>query len=311
MEIMQKIVRKSGQFIKKNSPLILTIIGAVGVAATTVAAVKATPKALRLIEEAKEEKGEELTKLEVVKTTAVCYIPAAVIFTATMACIFSANILSQKQQATLTGAYAMLDQSYKKYRAKVKELYGNDADGKVKCAVAKDELEKQDIVKSDNDKILFYDDYSGRYFESDMETVLRAEYLANRTIMTECICTLAEFYKYLGLSADDDLWNYIGWNCDTISEWTGTYWLDFHNEKTVMNDGLEATIIWYDVEPMIDYMSDYIDIPDDIKRRFGIIDEKDKNMLAVCYIPTTYSDDKKCDNDCLSRRYNLCKIYDK
>ncbi len=272
MEIMQKIVRKSGQFIKKNSPLILTIIGAVGVAATTVAAVKATPKALRLIEEAKEEKGEELTKLEVVKTTAVCYIPAAVIFTATMACIFSANILSQKQQATLTGAYAMLDQSYKKYRAKVKELYGNDADGKVKCAVAKDELEKQDIVKSDNDKILFYDDYSGQYFESDMETVLRAEYLANRAIMTECICTLAEFYEYLGIPVTDDSYRYIGWTCDDLAEWTGTYWLDFHNEKTVMNDGLEATIIWYDADPTLGYISDYIDVPEEYKKKFEALE---------------------------------------
>ena len=275
MEIMQKIVRKSGQFIKKNSPLILTIIGAVGVAATTVAAVKATPKALRLIEEAKEEKGEKLTKLEVVKTTAVCYIPAAVIFTATMACIFSANILSQKQQATLTGAYAMLDQSYKKYRAKVKELYGNDADGKVKCEIAKDELEKQDIVKivkSDNDKILFYDDYSGQYFESDMETVLKAEYLANRAIMTECICTLAEFYEYLGIPVTDDSYRYIGWTCDDLAEWTGTYWLDFHNEKTVMNDGLEATIIWYDADPSLGYISDYIDVPEEYKKKFEALE---------------------------------------
>lgn len=278
MNTMQKVINRSGQFVKRNSSTILTILGAAGVIATAVTAVKATPKALRLIEEAKEAKGEELTKLEVVKTTAVCYIPTTVICAATLACMFSANILDKKHQAALTSAYAMLDQSYKKYRAKVKELYGSDADGKVKCSVAKDELEKQDIVRTDTNKILFYDDYSGQYFESDMETVLKAEYMANRTIMTECYCTLAEFYTYLGLTVNDESYKYIGWTCEDLGEWTGNYWLDFHNKKTVMNDGLEATIIWYDVSPMYEYLSDYIDIPEDIVKKF----ENTEKELVSC-----------------------------
>ncbi len=311
MNVMQKFINKSGQFIRRNSSAILTVIGAVGVIATAVTAVKATPKALERIEEAKAEKGEELTEVETVKAAAICYLPSTVICAATLTCIFSASVLDRKHQAVLTSAYAALDQSYKKYRAKVKELYGDDADGKVKCAVAKDELEKQEIVRKDNNKILFYDSYSRRYFEADEATVIKAEYLANRSIMNDCYVSLAEFYYNLGLSADDKSWDYIGWNCDTISEWTGVYWLDFHHDKTTLEDGLEATVIWYDVEPMIDYMSEYIDIPDDVKRQLGIIDDSNKDMLAVCYIPTTYSNNKECNADCLSRRYNQCKIYDK
>lgn len=278
MNVMQKIINKSGQFIRRNSSTILTVIGAVGVIATAVTAVKATPKALERIEEAKAEKGEELTKVETVKAAAICYLPSTVICAATLTCIFSASVLDRKHQAVLTSAYAALDQSYKKYRAKVKELYGDDADGKVKCAVAKDELEKQEIVRKDNDKILFYDDYSGQYFESDMETVLKAEYMANRTIMTECYCTLAEFYTYLGLTVNDETYKYIGWTCEDLGEWTGNYWLDFHNEKTVMNDGLEATIIWYDISPMYEYLSEYIDIPEDIVKQF----ENTEKELVSC-----------------------------
>ena len=63
MNVMQKCINKSGQFIRRNSSTILTIIGAVGVIATAVTAVKATPKALKRIEEAKAEKGAELTKV--------------------------------------------------------------------------------------------------------------------------------------------------------------------------------------------------------------------------------------------------------
>lgn len=267
MNATQKIFSKAGQFVRRNSPTILTIMGAAGVIATAITAVKATPKALYLIEEAKEVKGEELTKLEVVKTTAVCYIPTTVICAATLACMFSANILDKKHQAALTSAYAMLDQSYKKYRAKVKELYGYDADGKVKCAVAKDELEKQDIVRTDCNKILFYDDYSHRYFESTEIDVLKTEYFVNRTLLNECYVTLAEFYSHLGLTVDDDSWNYIGWTVDDICEWTGYYWLDFHNEKVTMEDGLEATVIWYDVSPSLTYLDEYIDIPEDVKNK--------------------------------------------
>lgn len=247
MNTMQKIISKSGRFVKQNSPTILTIIGAAGVIGSVISAVKATPKAFKLIDEAKEEKGEELTKLEVVKTTAVCYIPTAVICAATLACIFSANALNQKHQAALTSAYALLDQSYKKYRKKVKELYGEDIDGKVKCSVAKDDLKKMDIVKKDSDKMLFFDDYSGRYFEADEKTVIQAEYMANRSLMNEGFITLAEFYSYLGLSVDDESWKYIGWTADDLAEWTGYFWLDFHHDTVTMDDGLEATLLWYDV----------------------------------------------------------------
>lgn len=62
-------------FVKRNASTILTGLGSIGVLATTITAVKATPKALRLIEEAEKEKGEELTKWEKVKTAVSSYIP--------------------------------------------------------------------------------------------------------------------------------------------------------------------------------------------------------------------------------------------
>lgn len=61
---MDGLLAKSEIFFKKNSSTILTYIGAIGVAATAVMAVKETPKAIAMLDKAKEEKGEELTKLE-------------------------------------------------------------------------------------------------------------------------------------------------------------------------------------------------------------------------------------------------------
>ena len=54
-------------FVKRNASTILTVLGSIGVVATTITTVKATPKTLRLIEEAETEKGEELIKWETIK----------------------------------------------------------------------------------------------------------------------------------------------------------------------------------------------------------------------------------------------------
>ena len=113
-------------FVKRNASTILTGLGGIGVLATTITAVKATPKALRLIEEAEIKKGEKLTKWEKTRVAAVTYIPTIGIGVATVACIFGAHILNQRQQAALMSAYALLDQSYKYYRRKARELYGEE-----------------------------------------------------------------------------------------------------------------------------------------------------------------------------------------
>ena len=60
----------------KHTPEILTGMGIAGMVATTVLAVKATPKALEYIDAATYEKQEPLTPVETVKTCWKCYIPA-------------------------------------------------------------------------------------------------------------------------------------------------------------------------------------------------------------------------------------------
>ena len=81
---MNKFVRYSKLFLKRNSATILTCVGAVGVVATAVLTAKATPKAMTLLEEAKEEKGDDLTKLEIVKVAAPVYIRPVIIGAATV-----------------------------------------------------------------------------------------------------------------------------------------------------------------------------------------------------------------------------------
>ena len=125
-------------FIKRNTPTLLTCLGAAGVIATVVLAVKETPKALNLLENSEKEKGEELTRLEKVKIASPVYIPSIITGIATITCIFSSNIISKTQQATLMSAYALLDNTYKEYRKKADELYGEQAGEQIREEIAKD-----------------------------------------------------------------------------------------------------------------------------------------------------------------------------
>lgn len=169
---MNNLVNVSKSFLKRNASTILTCIGAAGVIATSIAAVKATPKAEMLLREAEEEKGDKLTLLEMVQTSGSAYIPSLLIGASTIACIFGANVLNTRQQATLMSAYGLLETSYKEYGKKVKELYGEEADSKVKEEVTKEHYTEIPETIPEG-KQLFFDFKTLNYFESTMDEVLQ------------------------------------------------------------------------------------------------------------------------------------------
>lgn len=238
-------------FLKRNSATILTCVGGVGVVATAVLTAKATPKAMRLLEEAKQEKGEELTNLEKVRVAGIAYIPPLLVGASTIACIFGANALNKRQQASLMSAYALLDSSYKEYRSKVKDLYGEDADENVKNEIAKDKYENEDIPQ-ENGLELFYDEFSGRFFRSTLEKVQRAQYEINRDLTLRDWATINEFYDYMNIPHVDG-GDVIGWSTSMNGEMYWQTWVDFSNVKMVDDDGLEYYIVRMFQEPMPDF----------------------------------------------------------
>ena len=242
-------------FLKRNSSTILTCVGAVGVVVTSVMAVKATPKALTLLEKAKEEKGEDLTKLEKVKIAGPAYIPSVVTGAATLACIFGAQILNKRQQAAITSAYALLNQSYKEYKNKVDEMYGEEAGENVRAVIAKDKYDELDVPRPvGGDSQLFYDFFSGRYFESTPEKVQWAEYELNRSVSVNGGASVNEFYDFLGVEELPE-YDELGWSSAQIYEMYWHLWVEFEHETLDLDEdpegysGLECTIIHMPMEP--------------------------------------------------------------
>lgn len=248
---MNSLLRSSQKFYKKHASTILTIAGGVGLVATAVTAVKATPKAMALLEKAEKEKGEDLTKIEKITVAGPSYIPTILIGAGSLACIFGANILNKRQQAALLSAYTLVDNSFKQYKNKLKELYGEETHQNVVNAIAVEKAkdvkvtgayfcETCDLTTSDacGEPILFYEEFSDRYFEATIEQVLNAEYHINRNYALRGYVYLNELYEFLGLEGND-YGSVMGWAPTD----DGEYWVEFNHRKVVLDDGLEVYVI--------------------------------------------------------------------
>ena len=246
---MNGLLKSSRLFVKRNASTILTVVGGAGVVTTTVFAIKATPKALLLLDDAEKEKGKELTNIEKIKVAAPVYIPTIITGVTTLTCIFGANILNKRQQASLVSAYALLENSYKEFKDKVNELYGEDANDRIKEELAKDKYEKTEVK---NDELLFYDDYSGQFFKTSLTKLSRAEYNVNRNIHTRGWAELNEFYEDLGID-DFEKYKALGWAEGGNYEMYWQAWVDFDHKKVTMEDGTEYTVLSMQQEPYVDY----------------------------------------------------------
>ena len=256
-----KLSQTVGRTLKKASPTILTCIGAVGVVATAVLAVKATPKALEMVraDSRKNHDGDPYaaTKVEVVKSCWKCYVPAVATGAATVICIFGANTLNRRQQASLASAYALVSRQYNDYKRKLKELYGEEAHKKVMEALAVEQVDKDHFISApglvgssslyfedaNEEERLFYDPISKRYFQSTISKVLQAEYHLNRNFaLGGGFITLNDFYTFLGIEKIPE-GDAIGW---MVSD--GLYWVDFNHSKAMVDDGLNGEIECYIID---------------------------------------------------------------
>jgi len=143
---------RTGLLLSKKSPEILLGVGVVGVVAGTIIACKATLKVYAIIEEAKEtldviestrERVDDLkysdadakrdtvlvyvqTSVEVIKL----YMPAILVTGISIALIVGSHNILSKRNAALAAAYKLVDASFRHYRERVLEEYGEDADRK-------------------------------------------------------------------------------------------------------------------------------------------------------------------------------------
>lgn len=216
-------IMKSAQlWMSKHSPEILTGLGIAGMVTTTVLAVGATPKALKLIKKKKEEMElepeEKLTVVETVKTAWKPYIPAAVTGTVSVACLVGASSVNARRNAALAAAYHLSETALSEYKEKVIETIGKNKEKNIRDRVDKARVDRnppndKEIILTGDGDTLCYDYHSGRYFKTSIDKLKKIENELNARLLREDYISLNDFYDELGLSYTQ-LGDDLGWHVE-------------------------------------------------------------------------------------------------
>lgn len=245
------VMRNVRTSMKKHSPEILTGTGIAGMVVTTVMAVRATPKALILLEEKKDEyETDTLTPVEIVKTTWTCYIPSLVIGGVSIFCLIGASSVNLRRNAALVTAYTLSETALKEYQEKVIETIGDKKERAIRESVANEKLlnnpVREVILTNKGGHTKCYDAITDRYFESDKSTIERAVNDLNRQMRDEMYVTLNEFYYAIGLDPSK-MGDMLGWNMDK-----GYIEIDYSSHLDA--NGTPCLVLDYKVAPVYDYI---------------------------------------------------------
>ncbi len=163
------ITTKVGMKIKKHSPEILIVAGIAGTVVSAVLACKATTKVGEILEETKETlntihegmesgeiKGHEYTKDDGKKDMVIVYSktalnlaklygPSLILGALSITSILASNNILRKRNVAIGAAYAAIDQSFKDYRNRVIDRFGEQVDNELKYGIKAKKLDSIEV----------------------------------------------------------------------------------------------------------------------------------------------------------------------
>jgi len=225
MELNQ-ILGNTEKFLRRNTPTILTALGVAGTVTTAYLAGAASYKAARIIENEESKNGIISDPKERFKHRAnlvwQLYIPVGLSGTATVACIIGASGVNARRTAAAAGAYTLTERAFSEYREKVVEQIGENKEQKLRDEVAQDRVlanppKSSEVIITGSGNVLCCEMYTKRYFESDMETLRKAQNDINAKILQDLYVPLSDFYYQIGLPATTQSTN-VGWDSDKLME---------------------------------------------------------------------------------------------
>lgn len=165
---------------RKAGSIVLGLFSAAGTVVTAILVAKETPKALEKIKKLKENK--QTKKIDYVKALIPVYWPAGVVCLGTIASTTISQVISLKTEASLIATSTMLSQGWNRYKGKVKELFGIEADKTITNAVASDDYLKKD-PKVPKSETLFWEEHIG-FFSCKKEDLISAMLDLNQRLHT-------------------------------------------------------------------------------------------------------------------------------
>ena len=162
-EKMIRMYNNSKNVVQKHSPEILAGVGVVGVVASTVMACKATMKLNDILEESKEtrdkirevesnpryekqyshedaKKDLTINYTQTAMKIAKLYAPAVILGSASLGCLLASNDILRKRNAALSAAYMTVDKSFKEYRQRVVDRFGEEVEKEIRYNIKAEEV---------------------------------------------------------------------------------------------------------------------------------------------------------------------------
>lgn len=268
----RSIVKDLSGAISKNSPTLLTGLAVTGLVTTTILGIKATPKAMSVIDDhlwkmyEEEATGETFTewlgiddgicsmkdrtkmlsRREILCLTWKTYLPTAALGLATIACVIGSNRISLTRNAALVSIYGITEAAFKEYRTKVVESIGKNKELKIRDDISEDRIKKKPLVMNEviftgKGEVMCHDSISGRYFKSDIEKIRRSVNTLNYNLRSDMFVTLNQLYDELGLSSTA-LGEQLGWDVDK-----GEIEIEYSSQLT--ENGEPCLVLNYTIEP--------------------------------------------------------------
>jgi Family of unknown function (DUF6353) len=233
--------------VNENSTTLLSAAGVVGTVATAYLTGRATFKAAELI--AKQEEPKPVTKIDKTKIIWPLYIPPVAVGSLTIASIIMAHRLSSKKIAALVIASGVSERAFQEYKDKVVEKLGVRQDQKIRDEVAQDRVTgdptgSREIVLAGTGEVLCYDMLTGRYFQSTVEEIKRAENRINYELIHYMSASLSMFYEEIGLPPTDYT-DSVGWNLNNK--------MAVNFSTTMSQDNRPCLAISFSHPPTLDY----------------------------------------------------------
>lgn len=171
---ISKTFNKAVFLTKKHSPEILMITGVVGIITSGVMACKATLKVNDILEEAKSDiekvhtvlndesvTEEKYSEMDSKKDLAAIYVqtglklakvygPSLIIGTLSITSMFASNNILRKRNVALAAAYAVVDKSFKEYRGRVIDRFGEEVDRQIKYNLKT--MKVDEVITDENGK---------------------------------------------------------------------------------------------------------------------------------------------------------------
>lgn len=280
----------------KHSPEILAGVGVVGVIASTVMACKATTKLSYILEESKDQldqiktvavdpayadkyseddakKDTTITYVQTGVKVAKLYAPSVILCAGSLGCLLASNNILKKRNAALSAAYMTVDKSFKEYRKRVADRFGEEVEKEIRYNIKAKEIAEVDEngnevtetvkVMDGTDDPNTYSDYARFFDEScaawqnDAEynlTFLKAQQqYANDLLKSRGRLFLNEVYRMLGID-ETKAGQVVGWVYNPDNP-TGDNFVDF-GIYNMQRERVRAFVNGYEPNILLDFNVD-------------------------------------------------------